>query len=172
MRTELNEFLKYWERHTMGTIALLESLPEAQYDFRPDAGGRSLGELGWHLAEVDAYTSRGIEQGEFVFGPGNPPHVERPKTIAALAPAFRIVHEEALQRVARVRPEDWSREIRYADGSFWTIGDLLWRKMLMHSIHHRGQLSLLCRLAGGVPPELYGRRREETPARRLEGAGR
>jgi uncharacterized damage-inducible protein DinB len=41
----------------------------------------------------------------------------------------------------------------------------LWDKLLMHAIHHRGQLMLLCRLAGGVPPPLFGRTRETTPAR-------
>src|SRR5438309_4142144 len=35
---------------------------------RPDAGGRSLGELAWHLAEADAYVSFGIEQGSFAPG--------------------------------------------------------------------------------------------------------
>ena len=54
--------------------------------------------------------------------------------------------------------------MRYVDGSVWTTRDLLWRKLLMHSVHHRGQLMLLCRLAGGAPA-LFGRTREETPAR-------
>jgi hypothetical protein len=62
---------------------------------------------------------------------------------------------------------DWAREIRYADGEFWSVGNLLWRKLLMHSVHHRGKLALLCRLAGGVPPGLFGRTREETPAGRV-----
>jgi len=33
--------------------------------FRPDQGGRSLGELAWHLAEGDAYMSFGIENRGF-----------------------------------------------------------------------------------------------------------
>jgi hypothetical protein len=82
-------------------------------------------------------------------------------------PAFRVVHLEALARVAQLKPEDWEREIRYADGELWSIGDLLWRKLLMHAVHHRGQLTLLCRLAGGVPPGLFGRTREQTAARRV-----
>src|SRR6266498_2883316 len=59
---ELQEFLQQWERETEGTIALLRALPVDRYDFRPDAGGRSIGELAWHLAEVDAYASVGILQ--------------------------------------------------------------------------------------------------------------
>jgi hypothetical protein len=57
MTTELQEFSKQWERETQGTLALIDALPRDQYDYRPDAGGRSIGELAWHLAEVDAYVS-------------------------------------------------------------------------------------------------------------------
>jgi hypothetical protein len=32
------------------------------------------------------------------------------------------------------------------------IRDILWGPILMHPIHHRGQLSLMCRLAGGTAP--------------------
>jgi uncharacterized damage-inducible protein DinB len=167
MQTELQEFLTHWERETDGTLTLLRALPADQYDFRPDTGGRSIGELAWHLAEVDAYVSLGIDQGEFNFDTNKPPHIERPKTIGELAPAFRVVHDEAVTRVARLQTHDWEREIRYADGELWSVGNLLWRKLLMHAVHHRGQLTLLCRLAGGVPPGLFGRTREETPTRRV-----
>jgi len=108
--------------------------------------------------------SLGIERGEFKFDV-KPPHIERPKTVEALAPAFRVVHQEAAARVARLQTADLNREIRYADGTLWSIRNLLWRKLLMHAVHHRGQLTLLCRLAGGVPPGLFGRTREESGAR-------
>jgi uncharacterized damage-inducible protein DinB len=62
---ELDMFLGAWEREADSTLKLLRALPAAQYDFRPDAGGRSLGELAWHLAEGDAYMSYGIEAGQF-----------------------------------------------------------------------------------------------------------
>jgi uncharacterized damage-inducible protein DinB len=166
MMTELQEFSRQWERETDGTLALMGALPSKQYDFRPDAGGRSLGELAWHLAEVDAYVSLGIERGEFKFDL-KPPHIERPRTVDALAGAFRVVHQDAVERVARLRAGDMDREIRYADGELWTIRDLLWRKLLLHAVHHRGQLTLLCRLAGGVPPGLFGRTREESAPRRV-----
>jgi uncharacterized damage-inducible protein DinB len=161
MRNELLEFVAEWERETDGTLALIRALPADRYDYRPDAGGRSIGELAWHLAEVDAYVSLGIEQGEFTF-PVKPAHIERPRTIDALAPAFKVVHEDAVARVRRLQAADLERDIRYGDGELWSIRSLLWRKLLMHAIHHRGQLTLLCRLADGIPPGLFGRTREES----------
>ncbi|HUC73676.1 MAG TPA: DinB family protein [Vicinamibacterales bacterium] len=44
----------------------------------------------------------------------------------------------------------------------------LW--LLLHAVHHRGQLTLLCRLAGGIPPGLFGRTREDSTARQTVAA--
>ena len=52
---ELEMFLSSWDREAANTVKLLRALPTAQYDFRPDPTGRSLGELAWHLAEGDAH---------------------------------------------------------------------------------------------------------------------
>ncbi len=171
MSTEFQELLKHWEREAEGTVALMQALPPDQYDFRPNAHGRSIGELAWHLAEIDAYVTVGISRGEFAFDV-KPPHIERPKTVEALAPAFRVVHDEAVARLAQLGAAGLDQQIQYADGRPWTIRDLLWRKLLLHAAHHRGQLVLLCRLAGGVPPGLYGPNREESVARRAAAASR
>src|SRR5260221_2830879 len=112
---ELEMFLNAWEREAESTSKLLRSLPAAQYDFRPDPGGRSLGELAWHLAEGDAYNSYGIEQGKF--SPEvRPPGIERPKQVEALAPGYERVHREAAARIRNMAPEDLERKIRFFTG--------------------------------------------------------
>ena len=58
----LEMFLSAWDREAENTLKVLRALPLAEYDFRPDPGGRSLGELAWHLAESDAYVSFGIDR--------------------------------------------------------------------------------------------------------------
>jgi uncharacterized damage-inducible protein DinB len=171
MSTELQELWRQWEHETAGTLALLRALPPDRYDFRPDPAGRSLGELAWHLAEVDAYVSVGIMQGEFRFDV-KPPHIGRPERVEELASAFKVVHDDAVARMSELDAADLERQITYADGTPWTIRDLLWRKLVLHAAHHRGQLVLLCRLAGGVPPALYGPRREERAARSVAAASR
>jgi uncharacterized damage-inducible protein DinB len=169
MSTGLQEFSKHWQIETRGTLELLRSLPQGSYDVRPDSGGRSIGELAWHLAEADAYVTFGIARGTFVFDQ-TPANIQRPKTIEGLAPAFEVVHADAVARLAQLNDADLDRSIQYVDGELWTIRDLLWRKLLLHAVHHRGQLTLLCRLAGGVPPGLYGRTREEAAVRQAAAA--
>jgi len=167
--TELQTFLSVWDAEAQKTAALLRALPAGQYDFRPDAGARSLGELAWHLAEADAYVSWGIEQGKFAPGV-KAPGLERPRSIDALAPGYERVHTEAVTRVRRLGADDLDRRLTYFDGKERPVRDLLWSAMLFHNIHHRGQLSVLCRLAGGTAPGMFGPNREEM-ARLRSGAG-
>jgi uncharacterized damage-inducible protein DinB len=158
--TELQTFLDLWDAEAKKTLGLLRALPAGQYDFRPDPGGRSLGELAWHLAEADAHVTFGIEQGRFERGT-KPPGIERPRSVDALAPGYEHVHADAATRVRRLGLEDLGRTLTYFDGKTRSVRDLLWSAMLFHNIHHRGQLSVLCRLAGGTAPGMYGPNREE-----------
>src|SRR5512145_2903024 len=100
---ELERFLTTWDREAASTVKLLRALPASQYDFRPDAGGRSLGELAWHLAEGDAYMSYGIDRGGFTMM-DKPPNIERPRTVEALAPGYERVHREAVARIRKLKP--------------------------------------------------------------------
>jgi uncharacterized damage-inducible protein DinB len=162
---ELDMFLAFWDQEAANTVKLLQALPPDKYDFRPDAGGRSLGELAWHLAEGDAYMSVGIERGGFSFDT-KPPNIERPRAIDALAPGFERVHRDAVARIRNLKVDDLDKTIEFFGGRRMTIREILWSTIIAHGIHHRGQLSLMCRLAGGQTPGLYGPNREETAAMR------
>ena len=165
MRTnELEQFLSSWEREAGNTVNVLRMLPSDGYDFRPDPGGRSIGELAWHLAEIDAFMSHGIDVGRFMCD-SRPQNVDRPGAIEALASAYERVHQEAVARIRKLTPEDLDRSIPFFFGPL-AIRNLLSDVMLAHQIHHRGQLSLMCRMAGGRVPALYGPTREDEVALR------
>ena len=158
-KNEIERFIATWDEEAANTVKLLRALPASQYDFRPDPGGRSLGELAWHLAEGDAYMSYGIDTGQFAME-SRPPNIDRPRTIEALAPGYELVHREAVARIQKLKPEDLDRSIRFFTGSM-SIREILWAGIISHGVHHRGQLSLMCRLAGGQAPGMYGPNREE-----------
>ncbi len=160
--TEQAMFIASWQKESQSTIKLLQALPTNQYDFRPDATGRSLGELAWHLTEIDAYISDGVVAQHFDFSK-KLPGLERPRNVAALAEGYTRVHGEAVARVSAMQPGDFDRMIPFM-GRDMRAGDILWFVLLMHLVHHRGQLALMCRLAGGVTPGLYGPNREDTAA--------
>ncbi len=166
-RQELNQFLTVWETETERTLKMLRALPTDKYDFRPDPGGRSLGELAWHLAEGDAYMSQGVAQGAFSMGM-KVPGIERPRTVEELAPGFERVHRDAVARIKDLSDAQLAAKIPFFGADAESVSRILWDWLLMANIHHRGQLSLMCRLAGGVSPGLYGPNREETAAMRAK----
>ncbi len=157
---ELFTFFSEWDAEARKTAQLLRSLPPNQYDFRPDPQGRTLGQLAWHLAEIDGYMSWSIETGKFDFG-AKIPGLERPRTVAELAPGYERVHREAVARLKKLTPEDLLRTMPFFGGRMMPIGVILWNALLRHMVHHRGQLVLMCRLAGGRPPGMFGPTREE-----------
>ena len=139
--TEPERFRAVWEMESALTARLLEAIPDGKYDFRPDPGGRSLGEMAWHLAEVEGYLSDGVRKGA-------------------------VTLQDAVARPAKLTDADLDRDNPFAGDRRLTIRDCLWGALLMHLIHHRGQLSLMVRLAGGTPPAIYGPNREEMAAMR------
>jgi uncharacterized damage-inducible protein DinB len=156
---ELDRFIQDWERHAANVSKLLRKLPENQYDFRPDPDGRSLGELAWHLAEIEGYMTDGIVHGGFDFG-RRPPGIERPREVAALAPGYERVHGEALTRIRTLADTDLDRKISFFDGRMLPIRDILHSATLHHSIHHAGQLTMPWDVRA-EPARAYGPNREE-----------
>jgi uncharacterized damage-inducible protein DinB len=161
---ELDRFRKVWDMEAQLTTKLMEALPPDQYDFRPDRGGRSLGEMAWHLSEIEGYISYGITKGAVTFQEA-PPNMQRPREVRLLASGYRRVHDDAVARLAKLTEADLDREMSFADQRM-SIREMLWGGMLMHLVHHRGQLSLMCRMAGGTSPGIYGPNREEMVAMR------
>ncbi len=161
----LESFIRVWEHESKLTASLLRSLPAGQYEFRPDPLGRSLGELAWHLSEIEGYMTFGIEVGSLLPGQ-RPPGLERPRMIEPLVAGYERVHTDAVARARKLTDEDLEREIPFFNGKPVRIRDVLWSAILHHEIHHRGQLQMLVRQAGGVPAAMYGPSREDTAAMR------
>lgn len=157
---ELELFLSLWDREAAQTEKLLAALPEGQYDFRPYPGARSMGELAWHLAEIDGYVGNEIPEGAVRFAK-QVPGLEPPREVKALAPGYRRVRDEARKALAAMDPAMLDRQAPFMGGRTFRLGDLMWGVLLHHHIHHRGQLQLVARLAGGTPTGLYGPTLEE-----------
>jgi uncharacterized damage-inducible protein DinB len=160
---ELDVFRATWDREAQNTIRLFESLPADQYDFRPDPKGRSIGEMAWHLSEIDGCLSFGIVERRFDLE-DTLPELKRPREVRLLAPGYQKVHELAAARLQKLGNDQLDETVKYFDGQTMTIRQILWEALLHHLIHHRAQLVLLCRQAGGSPPGIYGPNREEMQA--------
>ena len=96
--SEMDTFRSLWSSEADRTLRVLKALPPDQYDFRPDPKGRSIGELAWHLAEIDGCLSFGVAKGQFNYD-DHVPDLKRPREIKELAPGYRRVHEQAVARL-------------------------------------------------------------------------
>src|SRR5262249_15868538 len=164
---EVDTFRAVWNAEAQDTLRLLEILPPDQYDFRPDPKGRLLGEMARHLSEIDAVLSFGLALRRFRLE-DEPPDLKRPREIKLLAPGYRHIHDQAVARLEGLTDEQLGDRVTFFDGRQLTIRHVLWNELLHHLIHHRAQLLLLCRMAGGAPPGLYGPNREEMQAIRAK----
>jgi len=139
-------------------------LPRDGYDFRPDPEGRSLGELAWHLAEIEGYGSFGIERGGISPDP-RPPGLHRPRTVEELRPGFERIHHDAVERVKKLRPKELDRSITYFSGQPIAIRDVLWDFMLLrHSSSRTARIAV--QTVRRPPASMFGAAREAMPLRR------
>lgn len=160
---EIAEFIGLWENESALTKALLETIPDDKLDFQPDPHGRSIGELAWHIAQLEAIFSNMAR--ERTFGGSRPSGLERPPTVPELVSGYARIHRESVERVRGLHPEDLDREFPFFDRQI-SVRNVLRFPLLHHEIHHRGQLMMMIRQAGGVPSRVYGPNREEMPVGR------
>ena len=162
--TEIETFRQVLDREAQEAHQVILSIPPDRYDVKVDPDGRSLGQLAWHLSEIEGCISFDIEGGcDFSYA-HEVPNMKRPTDVASLASGYERVHNEAMARLSNVTNEDLDRDVTFADGRPMTLRDVLWNEIVHHLIHHRAQLVLMCRQAGGQPPGMYGPNREEMRA--------
>lgn len=158
--TEKDMFLQQFQRECEITTKLLKSYPADKAELKPAEKLRTARELSWvFVAEqgVAAMALRGkIEMGQA------PP---APSTLAEVIGAFEGASAETVKQVTAASDETLNRTIQFPAGpgkmgDFRTL-DVLWMT-LMDQIHHRGQLSVYLRLAGGRVPSIYGPTADET----------
>ena len=143
------------------TLAIAEEIPEDKYGFRATADVMSVGEMLAHLAlspmwQIDVHT-RKIDHLDFAYFAARLQQVKaeeqllrtKAEIVAALtqngetfAAFLEGLDEAALQSVVTFPPQAGSAKTRF--------------EMLLgpkeHEMHHRGQLMLVQRLLGQVPP--------------------
>ncbi|HJR67012.1 MAG TPA: DinB family protein [Gemmatimonadaceae bacterium] len=150
------QFLEAFERETATTIKVLKAYPEDQSELRPQEKMKTARELAamftMEMAAIDAAV-----RGTFTFPPRLPP---MPQNWKEVVEAFEKTRAHTLEGLREVTEES----LASGSISFPTAPKTVspWQKLpfawflLFDQIHHRGQLSVYLRLAGGKLPSIYG----------------
>lgn len=154
------QFLDVLQREHQTTMRVIRAFPESKADFRPHPDSNSAKNLVWtfavELTLLDAALRNALELGK-----GFPP---APETWGECVAAYQSAHQKTVAQLERMRDDEISGTVRFFTGP-GQMGDIpkaefLWF-MLFDQIHHRGQLSVYVRMAGGKVPSIYGPSKDE-----------
>lgn len=149
------QFRRAFAREHATTMRVLRAFPADRADFRPHDRSNSAQQLAWTFV-VEEHMMRLALDGARIVGGDFP---RPPDTWDGLLAALDAARDEVLRRLddpARARLDG---VVQFFTGpgevGDYATGDFLW--FLLHDqIHHRGQLSVYVRMAGGRVPSIYG----------------
>jgi uncharacterized damage-inducible protein DinB len=148
-------FPSAYEREHATTLKVLRAFPAEQSAFRPHERSSAALQLAWTFVIEERMMLLAIN-GESVVGSGFP---APPDSWEKVLDAFQEQHARLLERLRSATESDYAGTVQFFVGPN-QMGDIptyafLW-SMLSDQIHHRGQLSVYLRLAGGKVPSIYG----------------
>jgi uncharacterized damage-inducible protein DinB len=147
----LARLLDVYTREHATTRKVLHAFPAAQADLRPSERSSPARQLAWTFVVEQRLMAQAL-RGEALKG-----YVPPPATWGEILEAFDRMHEEVVACLKQ--PNEKAGPARFFVGPK-QMGDIplhefLWF-MLHDQIHHRGQLSVYVRVAGGRLPAIYG----------------
>jgi len=148
-------FLRIWEREYQTTVKVFKAFSAGQLEFKPHERSRSARDLAWQCV-TDEGVIASIEARNDLRNV--PPGPAPPATMEEIIAAYETAHRKALAKVSRYSEEEFSRDVSCVmQGGEWKMPqpEAFWGN-LMDEVHHRGQLTVYLRLAGGKVPSIYG----------------
>jgi len=150
------EFRAFYEREHATTRRVLGAFPVEQAHFRPHERSNTAQSLAWTFVAEERMLLLAL-QGKPVLGSGvgmNPP-----ESWDAILAELDRVHDEVLAALDAMPGAEIAGTVRFFVAPK-QMGDLPARDfayfMIHDQIHHRGQMSVYLRMAGGKVPSIYG----------------
>jgi uncharacterized damage-inducible protein DinB len=150
------QFLGAFEQEFRTTMKVLRAYPKDKLELKPAPMLKSARELAWIFVLENGVCEAALKNA-LTLPPPPPPPV--PESWDAILQAIEGSHASLAQTVRNTPDADLSQTFQFyvAPKKLGEVPKIqfLWM-MLCDSIHHRGQLTIYTRLAGGVVPSIYG----------------
>jgi uncharacterized damage-inducible protein DinB len=156
MYSKVTDFIERWKYESESTLKVFEQLTDDSLNKKFNDNVRTLGRLAWHMVTT---------LGEMVQRTGlkfdaTPEDAPLPSAVKEICDEYKRSSEGMLNAVKK----EWKDESLLEDvnlyGQNWKKGKVL-SVLVNHQTHHRGQLTVVMRLAGLKVPGIYGPSREE-----------
>ncbi|WP_342558403.1 DinB family protein [Metasolibacillus sp. FSL K6-0083] len=150
MYRTVEDFSKDWHVSSKGTLNVLKAITDEKMGQSIVEGHNSLGWLAWHL--VGTAGVFGQFAGLQIPAPG--PDMVMPNTVADIVEAYEMVIEAYKKEIPALTDEQLTEDVPAFGGSM--PRGALFRVLIDHQTHHRGQMTVLLRQAGLTVPPVMG----------------
>lgn len=149
------QFADTYKREQSTTLKVMNAYPQGKPDYRPHEGNNTAKQIIWTFV-IENNVMLAATRGPVALGGGWPP---APATIAECIAAYQQSAKEFIAAYEKMPESRLSETVKFPSGKGqmgeFPVIDFLWF-MFLDSIHHRGQLSVYIRPAGGKVPSIYG----------------
>jgi uncharacterized damage-inducible protein DinB len=154
--TEKEQFLATYEREYPVTLKVLRAYPAGRADLRPHERSRNAQDLAWTFV-FEGAAGRDAVAGQLAIPPKSLP--ARPDSWDGVVNEVERSFRGLAETVRNASDGDLKKTVKFPVGpnqmGDWRLFDFLWF-LLNDMIHHRGQLTVYLRMAGGKVPAIYG----------------
>lgn len=163
-----NVILGILKNESRTTRSVLNAVPNENLDYRPDPCAKTANELLRHIASADNFFLKSVVDAQFV--PGSvkiPENVETPEEIVEW---YGTEYAKNFDAVAQLSGEQLIKIVDFR-GLFERPAYTFLQAGLLHTVHHRGQLSAYLRPMGGKVPAIYGESYDSAEAKKAAQVG-
>jgi uncharacterized damage-inducible protein DinB len=154
------------QREHQTTRSVIEAIPLNHGDYKPEPIAKTALELAWHIVAAEHRFYSGVVAGQLDFTPR--PRPENLRNSADIAKYYAESFVKDLEALQKTTGEQLAKMIDFR-GMFQMPAVAFIDLGLRHTIHHRGQLSVYLRPAGGKVPAIYGESYDSAEAKKAAG---
>jgi uncharacterized damage-inducible protein DinB len=151
--------LPEFDEEMKNTRALLERVPDNNFDYQPHPKSMTLGRLAGHVAELPGWGLTTTETDLLELDPSTfKPWI--PATTAEILQTFDKNVAKARAAIANTSDEKWGQTwtMKFAGNTIMSLprSSVMRATVMSHIIHHRAQLGVYLRLRNVEIPGMYG----------------
>lgn len=147
----IEHFEKTWSQEMKFTQSVMDALTDGSLAQTVADDHRTLGRMAWHI--VTSIPEMATQTDLKLDGPD--PKAPVPAVADEIRQAYRQVSESLLNSVKSGWNDATLQQEDDLYGERWKRGSTL-HILMLHEIHHRGQMTVLMRQAGVKVPNIYG----------------
>jgi len=156
MYSKLSDFITEWKYESESTLKIFNELTDDSLDDKFNENVRTPGRLAWHLVTT---IGEMVQRSGLKFD-ATPEDAPIPVTAKEICDEYKKSSDGMMNALKNEWNDESLNEEVNMYGQTWKKGTIL-TVLVKHQAHHRGQLTVLMRLAGLKVPGIYGPAKEE-----------